>query len=102
MAELTVDPEDLSASASLTGRDVERLTAAAVLLRSASELAVSGVGASHPSLARAASEVLHTQVVAASALGTAARILSDGFAGAAEDYRDAEIRIGSILRRVPA
>ncbi len=102
MAEITASPDDLGAVAGHTGRDAEDLGGLAPSLRAAGSSATSGVGTSHAGLAAAVSDLARVEAAVLLALADAAQILSEGFAGAAEDYRDVEIHNAAMLRRTVA
>jgi len=101
MAEITASPDDLGAVAGHTGRDAEDLRGLAPSLRAARSSATSGVGTSHAGLA-AVSDLARVEAVVLLALADAAQILSEGFAGAAEDYRDVVVHNAAMLRRTVA
>ncbi len=102
MAEVTAAPDELGVVAVHTGRDAGALRGLAPCLRSAGSCATSGVGTSHPGLGAAVLELGRVETAVLAALAEAAQILSDGFAGAAEDYRDVEIHNAAMLRRTVA
>ncbi len=102
MAEITASPDDLGAAAGHTGRDAEALRGLVPSLRAAGSSAAAGVGTSHASLAAAVTVLDHVEGAVLAALAEAAQILGEGFAGAAEDYRDVEIHNAAMLRRTVA
>ena len=102
MAEISAAPDELGAVAVHTGSDAEALQALAPCLHAAGSSATSGVGTSHAGLAAAVLDLGRVEAAVLAALAEAAQILSEGFAGAAEDYRDVEIHNVAMLRRTVA
>ena len=98
MARYTSSPDDLDAAAGQVRRDAELLRGLAPTLDAATSEGRTGVGVSHPRLAQAMDELGRVERAVLLALADAAEILTAGFAGAAEDYRDAEIRAAAMVR----
>ncbi len=99
MAEFTAGPDDIADAAAHIGRDADALRALMPTLVAAGSDATTGVATGHAGLLAAVEEFEHVQSIVLVALADAAEVLTDGFAGAAEDYRDVEIRHAAMLRR---
>ncbi len=99
MARFTASPDEIAAVASHCAGDAELLRGLVPALSAGVEGARCGTGGGHGRLAAAIGEFGRVQSVALSALADAAEILTEGFAGAAGDYRDAEVRAAALVRR---
>lgn len=97
MTRFTASPDDLDAVAALASGDGPALRLATTRVIAAGREAAGGVGPGHGILLAAVEQLAHVEGVVATTLADAASVLADGFAGAAEGYRDAEIHASALI-----
>lgn len=98
---LTVQPDDLTAAAALTGRDADGLDEAARLVVAAGRQATEALTPGNESVLSALAGYVHVETTVGSLLGEAARVLATGMSQAGSRYAATESAVLDGFGRLP-